>query len=88
MLQIIPRLLSNAEALPQVCEDRKETDLQSPSHQIITSVLEQHLLAPFHPLHLQLLETLHWECQCLGHREEIGGTNPSPVERKGHRGKV
>lgn len=70
MLQIIPRLLSDTKALPPVCKDRKETG--------VTSVLEQDLPAPFHPLHLQLLETLHWECHCLGRREEIGGTNPSP----------
>lgn len=84
-----PRLMSSAEALPQVCKDKKEREIcRFPSHLVVTSVLEQHLLALFHPLHLQLLETLPWECHCLGHKEEIGGTNPSPLERKGQRGKV
>lgn len=53
-----------------------------------TSVLEQHLLAPIRPLHLQLLEAPHWEHHCLGHREEAGRINPVLLEGKGHRGKA
>lgn len=48
MLQIICRLLSNAEALPRGCNDRKEMGMcrgtSALAHQIDTFVLPQHLL--------------------------------------------
>lgn len=52
------------------------------------SVLEWHLLATVHPLHLQLLEVSHWEHHCLGHREEAEGTNSVLHEEKRHRSKA